>query len=68
VIDGRNTKLEARDALFRTLDGVLPAIKGPVGLGPSCGLELLPRERARAKLENMVALAREYAGSAGRTR
>ena len=68
LIDGRNTKVEARDALYRTLDRTLPALKGPVGLGPSCGLELLPRDRARAKLENMVALARAYAGSAGRTR
>jgi 5-methyltetrahydropteroyltriglutamate--homocysteine methyltransferase len=66
VVDGRNTRLETRDALYRVLDRALPGIAGPVGLGPSCGLELLPRERARAKLENMVALAREYAGRAGR--
>jgi methionine synthase II (cobalamin-independent) len=39
-----------------------------VGLGPSCGLELLPRARARAKLENMVAIAREHAGRDGRSR
>jgi 5-methyltetrahydropteroyltriglutamate--homocysteine methyltransferase len=68
LIDGRNTKLETRDSLFRILDKALPGLKGPVGLGPSCGLELLPRDRARAKLENMVALAREYTGRAGRTR
>jgi methionine synthase II (cobalamin-independent) len=57
VIDGRNTKLETRDAVFRILDRALRAVRGPVGLGPSCGLELLPRARARAKLENMVAIA-----------
>jgi 5-methyltetrahydropteroyltriglutamate--homocysteine methyltransferase len=68
LIDGRNTKLETRDTLHRLLDRVLPGLKGPVGLGPSCGLELLPRDRARAKLENMVALAREYGRRAGRTR
>jgi 5-methyltetrahydropteroyltriglutamate--homocysteine methyltransferase len=68
MVDGRNTKLESRDALRRTLDRVLPALRGPVGLGPSCGLELLPRARARAKLENMVAIAREHAGRNGRSR
>jgi 5-methyltetrahydropteroyltriglutamate--homocysteine methyltransferase len=68
VVDGRNTKLETREALFPILDRALPGLRGPVGLGPSCGLEFLPRERARAKLETMVALAREYAGRAGRTR
>jgi len=66
AVDGRNTKLESRDALFRVLDRVLPAIRGPVGLGPSCGLELLPRARAQAKLENMVAIAREH--TRGRSR
>ena len=45
-----------------------PGLRGPVALGPSCGLELLPRDRARAKLENMAALAREYTGHEGRTR
>jgi 5-methyltetrahydropteroyltriglutamate--homocysteine methyltransferase len=68
VVDGRNTKLETRDGVFRTLDRALTGLRGPVGLGPSCGLELLPRTRARAKLENMVALAREYAGRNGRNR
>jgi 5-methyltetrahydropteroyltriglutamate--homocysteine methyltransferase len=68
LVDGRNTKIETRDEFFRVLDRALPGVRGPVGLGPSCGLELLPRARARAKLENMVALAREYAGGAGRTR
>jgi 5-methyltetrahydropteroyltriglutamate--homocysteine methyltransferase len=68
LVDGRNTKLETRDTLFQVLDRVLPRLHAPAGLGPSCGLELLPRERARAKLENMVALAREYAGQNGRPR
>ena len=68
LVDGRNTKLETRDALFGVLDRVLPALRGPVGIGPSCGLELLPRARARAKLENMVAIAREHGGRDGRPR
>jgi 5-methyltetrahydropteroyltriglutamate--homocysteine methyltransferase len=68
VVDGRNTKIEARDAVFRTLDRVLPKLREPVGLGSSCGLELLPRDRARAKLENIVAIAREHTGRNGRPR
>jgi 5-methyltetrahydropteroyltriglutamate--homocysteine methyltransferase len=68
AIDGRNTKLETPDAILRILDRVLPHLRGPVGLGPSCGLELLPRARARAKLENMVAIAREHAGRDGGSR
>jgi len=68
VIDGRNTKLETRDAVFRILDRALSGVRGPVGLGPSCGLEFLPRARARAKFENMVAIAREHAGRDGRSR
>jgi 5-methyltetrahydropteroyltriglutamate--homocysteine methyltransferase len=68
AVDGRNTKLETPDAIFRVLDRVLPRLHGPVALGPSCGLEFLPRARARAKLENMVAIARDYTGRDGRAR
>jgi 5-methyltetrahydropteroyltriglutamate--homocysteine methyltransferase len=68
VVDGRNTKLESRETLFPVLDRALPHVRGPVGLGPSCGLEFLPRDRARAKLETLVRLAREYAGRGGTTR
>ena len=68
AIDGRNTKLETRETLFPVLDRVLPRLAPPVALSPSCGLELLPRARARAKLETMARLAREYAGRGGETR
>ena len=61
VVDGRNTKLEARDALLRILDRVLPALRGPVGLGPSCGLEFLPRARAQGE-------AREHGRDRARAR
>jgi 5-methyltetrahydropteroyltriglutamate--homocysteine methyltransferase len=67
LIDARNTKLETAATLFPVLDRVLPRLQGPVGLAPSCGLEFLPRDRARAKLETMARLAREYGGR-GRTR
>lgn len=65
LIDGRNTKLETRDTVFPILDRVWPRLQGTVYLNPSCGLEFLPRDRARAKLETMVRLAREYAGARG---
>jgi 5-methyltetrahydropteroyltriglutamate--homocysteine methyltransferase len=68
LVDGRNTKIETAEALFPVLDRVLPRLRGPVCLAPSCGLEYLPRDRARAKLENMVALARRYTGSGGYAR
>ena len=67
AVDGRNTKLETAETLFRVLDRVLPHVRGPVALGPSCGLEFLPRARARAKLETLVRLARAYTDRAGRT-
>jgi 5-methyltetrahydropteroyltriglutamate--homocysteine methyltransferase len=65
LVDGRNTRLETRESVFPVLDRVLARLEGSAYLGPSCGLEFLPRERARAKLETMVRLAREYAGGGG---
>lgn len=63
LIDGRNTKLETPESVYPVLDQVLPRLGETVYLGPSCGLELLPRDRARLKLETMVRLARAYAGT-----
>jgi 5-methyltetrahydropteroyltriglutamate--homocysteine methyltransferase len=65
LIDGRNTKLETREGLHPALDAMLPRLRGTAYLNPSCGLEFLPRDRARAKLETMVRLAREH--GAGRS-
>jgi 5-methyltetrahydropteroyltriglutamate--homocysteine methyltransferase len=65
LIDGRNTKLETPEALFPVLDQVSGQLGETAYLNPSCGLEFLPRERARAKLEGMARLAREYAGRGG---
>lgn len=54
VIDGRNTRLETEETVFPVLDQVLPRLPaGQSYLSPSCGLEFLPRDRARAKLETM---------------
>jgi 5-methyltetrahydropteroyltriglutamate--homocysteine methyltransferase len=68
LIDGRNTKLETRETVYPVLDQVLPRLGEPAYLNPSCGLEFLPRDRARSKLETMVRLARDYAGSGRSTR
>ncbi len=63
LIDGRNTRLEARETVFPVLDQVLPKLATGWGyLTPSCGLEFLPRERARAKLETMRRLRDAYVG------
>jgi len=63
LIDARNTRLETSETIFPVLDQVLPKL--PTGWGylsPSCGLEFLPRERARAKLETMRRLRDAYLG------
>jgi 5-methyltetrahydropteroyltriglutamate--homocysteine methyltransferase len=60
LIDGRNTKLETREGVFPILDQVAPRLGETAYLNPSCGLEFLPRDRARGKLETMARLAREY--------
>ena len=52
LIDGRNTKLEDPATVARQIERVLPKIAGGRAyLGPSSGLEYLPRDRAYAKLE-----------------
>ncbi|MBI2544807.1 MAG: hypothetical protein HYW16_06270, partial [Candidatus Rokubacteria bacterium] len=63
LIDARNTKLETRESVFPVLDAILPALKtGPTYLMPSCGLEFLPRERARLKLETLKRVRDAYLG------
>jgi 5-methyltetrahydropteroyltriglutamate--homocysteine methyltransferase len=62
LVDGRNTKLETAETVYPVLDRVLPRLGETVYLNPSCGLEFLPRARARAKLETLARLARGYAG------
>jgi 5-methyltetrahydropteroyltriglutamate--homocysteine methyltransferase len=51
LVDGRNTKLERAGEVARVVARLLPRIAGErAWLGPSCGLEYLPRDRAQAKL------------------
>lgn len=60
LIDGRNTKLETAENLRPTLEKLARGLNGARGyLNPSCGLEYLPRDCARRKLENMAALKKE---------
>jgi 5-methyltetrahydropteroyltriglutamate--homocysteine methyltransferase len=62
LIDARNTKLETAEGILRVLDLVARRLKGPAHLAPSAGLEYLPRDRARAKLETMRRLRDAYVG------
>jgi len=52
VVEGRNAELEDAAAVARQVEPVLTKLNGAQAfLGPSCGLEGLPRDRAYAKLE-----------------
>lgn len=52
LVDGRNTKLESPGDVAKQVEKMLPKIGGGRAyLGPSSGLEYLPRDRAAAKLE-----------------
>jgi 5-methyltetrahydropteroyltriglutamate--homocysteine methyltransferase len=63
LIDGRNTRLEDPAQIAREIERMLPKIKGDRAfLGPSCGLEYLPRDRAFAKLELLSKVRAELQG------
>jgi len=52
LVDARNTRLEDADVIAWQVERLLPKIEGGRAyLGPSSGLEYLPRDRAFAKLE-----------------
>lgn len=52
VVDGRKAELEDAAAVARLVERILAGLNGAQAfLGPSCGLEGLPRDRAYAKLE-----------------
>lgn len=60
-VDGRNTRLETKEEVFKLLNKILPRLKGDVCyLNPSCGLEYLPRDKAYRKLANMVKLKKMF--------
>jgi 5-methyltetrahydropteroyltriglutamate--homocysteine methyltransferase len=59
VVDGRNTRLEHADDIARQVEALLRHYTlDAVHLLPSCGLEYLPRDRARAKLELLAQVRR----------
>lgn len=59
IVDGRNTMLEKPEDIARRVERIAAKARGEVHLLPSCGLEHLPRDRARQKLE-ILAKARTY--------
>ncbi len=60
IVDSRNTKLESADELRTSIESLLSIVDADrVSVAPSAGLEYLPREKARAKLERLGAVAKE---------
>lgn len=60
VVDARNTKLEDLDGLIRVITELATLVTPQrLRVAPSCGLEYLPREKARAKLERLVQAAQK---------
>ena len=52
LVDARNTRLEEAGAVAKQAERILAKVKGGACyLTTSCGLEFLPRDRARAKLK-----------------
>jgi 5-methyltetrahydropteroyltriglutamate--homocysteine methyltransferase len=64
LVDARNTKLEQPAAVARQIEKLLPKIAGGCAyLGPSAGLEYLPRDRAYAKLGLLSRIRAEVKGT-----
>jgi 5-methyltetrahydropteroyltriglutamate--homocysteine methyltransferase len=64
LVDGRNTRLEDPVALARQLEKLARgADLNRAYLSPSCGLEYLPRDRARQKLRHLTAIRNTFLGS-----
>lgn len=60
IIDARNTKLEPVDDMVAMVDSIESAIDdSDLRLSPSAGLEFLPREKARAKLQRLGEVAQK---------
>ncbi len=66
IFNARNTRMDSKDEIFHFLDRVLPRVSTDYCyLNPSCGLEFLPRDRARKKLELMTSLRYRYLHAGG---
>ena len=60
IVDARNTKLEDTDSLAREIEELCGLVgEKYLRVSPSAGLEFLPRDKARAKLERLAAAAQK---------
>ena len=58
IVDARNTKLETEDDLKQAIERLTRAVDADrLLISPSSGLEFLPREKARAKLQRLGDIA-----------
>ena len=65
LVDGRNTRLEDPAVVARQLEKISRKLDSrPVYLGPSCGLEHLPRDRAELKLRHLTTIKNTFTGKA----
>ncbi len=63
LVDGRNTKLEDASVVARQIERLANRIGAARAiLQPSCGLEYLPRDRARLKLKRLAAIKNSLLG------
>jgi 5-methyltetrahydropteroyltriglutamate--homocysteine methyltransferase len=54
IVDARNTKLESLEQIVAEIETLVDVVGvDRLRVAPSCGLEYLPREKARAKLERL---------------
>lgn len=63
IVDARNTKLESVESLVAEIEALVDVVGvDRLRVAPSCGLEYLPREKARAKLERLCGAAKKVGG------
>ncbi|MDQ3985301.1 MAG: methylcobamide--CoM methyltransferase [Actinomycetota bacterium] len=63
IVDARNTRLEDEDRLASIIRDLIDAVGSDrLFVAPSAGLEFLPREKARAKLQWLSDVARKVGG------
>lgn len=60
IIDARNTALEPVPVLQATIEPLRDKLGERLTVAPSAGLEFLPREKAKAKLERLVEAAKGF--------
>ena len=64
LVDGRNTRLEDPATTARQIEKLARgADLNRAYLSPSCGLEFLPRDRARQKLKHLAVIRNTFLGS-----